>query len=66
MWLHYRLPGQKDAFLVQITRLSGQQHILVLGTSVLNYRQKFSFLGKQNTDNFLTGLADNFISQKAE
>lgn len=34
----------EDALPVQTTKLSGQQHILVLGTSVLKYLQKRSFL----------------------
>lgn len=66
MWLRYRLPVQKDVFLVQTTKLSGQQHILALGISLSKYLQKLSFLRKQNTDNSLTDLADNFISQTAE
>lgn len=66
--LHCRISGQKsrDAFLRQTTNLTEQQHIVALGISVSRYLQKLEFLGKQSTDNFLTSLADNFISQKAE
>lgn len=56
---------QKDVFPVETTKLSEQQHILVLGILVLKYLQKLIFQ-KQNTDNVLTVRADNFISQKAE
>lgn len=39
---------------------------LGMGDLVPRYLQKLEFLGKQNTHHFLTSLADNFISQKAE
>lgn len=62
------LPGQErwDSSLLQTTKLTEPQHILALGISVSRYLQKLEFLGKQSTDNFLTSLADNFISQKTE
>lgn len=47
-------------------KLTEPQHILALGISVSRYLQKLEFLGKESTDNFLTSLADNFISQKTE
>lgn len=34
----------EDAFPVQTTKLSGQQHIFVLGTFVLKYLQNLPFL----------------------
>lgn len=57
---------EEDADLGHAAKLAEQQHFLVLEILVSKYLQKLPFLEKQNSDNFLSGLADNFTSQKAK